>query len=591
MIKRSFKSKLIFSYVLIIFVSFAFTAFFLDKSLEENSLQNIKASIITQARLIEGQVDAESIRKEDAASLGALVKAVSPKTACRITIIDKKGVVLADSEKSKEAILGIENHINRPEVRVALAGGTGIDTHYSQTLKIDMLYAAIPIKDKSETVGVLRLSLPLEVVQRTLFTIRKTVVMGLIFALLLAFALGSIIAGNTIRPINRMIQVSRRFSEGDFSRRILQSQKDEIGELGNTLNKMAQDIEDRIREVKTQNQKLAAIFNSMIEGVIVLDKEKRIMSINSTIEKMFGVSKKDAEDRPFLEAIRNNDISDVIGDVLKKGEPVSAELTLKYPVNKISEVSATPIFDNKKVTGCLVVIHDITEIRKLETMRSDFVANVSHELKTPLTSIKGFIETLLEGALDDKENSRSFLVIIQEHAKRLNDLVNDLLSLAHLESKEITLEKNDVHLRELVEGVVLGFRSQLRKKGIEIKDELPSGLSIRADKNRIEQVFTNLIDNAIKFNKEKGFIRIYSQDADNKIKIAVEDSGSGIPEKDMSRIFERFYRVDKARSRELGGTGLGLSIVKHIVELHGGSTGAESAEGVGSKFWLALPKQ
>jgi len=590
-IKRSFKSKLIFSYVLIIFVSFAFTAFFLDKSLEENSLQNIKASIITQARLIEGQVDAESIRKEDAASLGALVKAVSPKTACRITIIDKKGVVLADSEKSKEAILGIENHINRPEVRVALAGGTGIDTHYSQTLKIDMLYAAIPIKDKSETVGVLRLSLPLEVVQRTLFTIRKTVVMGLIFALLLAFALGSIIAGNTIRPINRMIQVSRRFSEGDFSRRILQSQKDEIGELGNTLNKMAQDIEDRIREVKTQNQKLAAIFNSMIEGVIVLDKEKRIMSINSTIEKMFGVSKKDAEDRPFLEAIRNNDISDVIGDVLKKGEPVSAELTLKYPVNKISEVSATPIFDNKKVTGCLVVIHDITEIRKLETMRSDFVANVSHELKTPLTSIKGFIETLLEGALDDKENSRSFLVIIQEHAKRLNDLVNDLLSLAHLESKEITLEKNDVHLRELVEGVVLGFRSQLRKKGIEIKDELPSGLSIRADKNRIEQVFTNLIDNAIKFNKEKGFIRIYSQDADNKIKIAVEDSGSGIPEKDMSRIFERFYRVDKARSRELGGTGLGLSIVKHIVELHGGSTGAESAEGVGSKFWLALPKQ
>jgi len=588
-IKRSFKSKLILSYVFVILVSFAFIAFFLDKNLEENSLHNIQSSLVTQAHLIENQITAESIKKEDLTSLGILVKTLGSKTNCRITVINRIGIVLADSEKSKQDILSMENHINRPEVRTALAGDIGIDTRYSSTLKIDMLYVALALKDKKEITGILRLALPLESVQKTLFAIRKIVVIEFIFAIILAFVLGSIVAGNTIRPINRMIHVSRRFSEGDFSRRILQSPKDEIGELANTLNKMAQDIEDKIKEVKTQNQKLAAIFNSMIEGVIVVDKEGHIISINPTIEKIFEVSKKDVEKKAFLEAIRNNDISDVISSVLKKGQPVLEELTLMYPIRKISEVNATPIFDNNEVAGCLVVIHDITEIRKLETVRSDFIANVSHELKTPLTSIKGFIETLLEGALDDKENNRNFLTIIQEHAERLNNLVNDLLSLSHLESKEITLDKENVNLRQLVEGVIIGFKSQLTKRNIEVKDELPATLSIKADKDRIEQVITNLIDNAIKFNKDKGTIKVYSQDANGKIKIIVEDSGIGIPEKDITRIFERFYRVDKARSRELGGTGLGLSIVKHIVELHNGCVGVESTEGFGSKFWLILP--
>ena len=590
MIKRSFKSKLILSYIFVIVISFAFLAFFLDKNLEKNSIHNIETSLINQAYLVENQITPGNIKRGDVAQLESLVTSLSQKVKCRISVINNLGKVLADSEKPQQEVLQMENHLYRPEIKAALAGGTGIDTRYSSTLKIDMLYIALPIKENTEIIGTIRLALPLESVQKTLNEIRKTILIGLLFALVLAFILGSVVAGNTIRPINRMIQVSRRFSEGNFSRRIIQSPKDEIGELADTLNKMAQDIEDKIKEIQTQNQKLTAIFNSMIEGVIVIDKNGHIISINPTIEKIFGVSKKDVEAKAFLEAIRNNDISDVIGVVLNKGQPVRAELTLKYPVSKIFEVNATPIFDINEVTGCLVVIHNVTEIRKLETVRSDFIANVSHELKTPLTSIKGFIETLLEGALDDKENSRSFLVIIQEHAERLNTLVNDLLSLSHLESKEIILDIKDVGVRQLVERVILGFKSQLKTKGIEIKDELPASLCIKADNNRVEQVFTNLIDNAIKFNKEKGLVRIYSQDIDGRLKIVVEDSGIGIPKKDLSRIFERFYRVDKARSRELGGTGLGLSIVKHIVELHNGSVGVESTEGFGSKFWLVLPR-
>ena len=258
-------------------------------------------------------------------------------------------------------------------------------------------------------------------------------------------------------------------------------------------------------------------------------------------------------------------------------------------MRKIFQASVTPIFESKSVAGCLVVLHDITEIKRLETMRSDFVANVSHELKTPLTSIKGFVETLLDGALDDKEHGRNFLQIIQGHSQRLESLVNDLLSLAHLESKDIVLEKREFDLKEQVEEIVSGFQSQIKKKGISITNELPSNLSIRADKNRIDQVVTNLIDNAIKFNKESGSIKIYSQGSGETIKITIEDSGVGVPEKETPRIFERFYRVDKARSRSLGGTGLGLSIVKHIIELHAGEVGVESTEGFGSKFWFTLP--
>lgn len=438
------------------------------------------------------------------------------------------------------------------------------------------------------------------------FVIREIFFPGLLFALGLAFVVGSALAASAIRPLNRVIRASRKFSEGDFNHRIIRSSNDEIGELSVTLNKMAQDIEDKIREIRAQNQKLSVIFNSMIEGVIVVDKTGRIISVNPAIERIFGVSSKDVNGKVFLEAIRNNDIAEIINSVLSRAEPVSKEITLVYPARKIFEVNATPVFDvstsltinpersrridNNNVSGCLTVIHDITEIKRLQTLRSDFVANVSHELKTPLTSIKGFIETLLEGALDDKENNRNFLKIIAEHAERLNNLVNDLLSLSHLESKGIIIEKKSFNLRQQLEETVSAFGSQLNKKKIAVKNELPPDTLITADRNRIGQVVTNLIDNAIKFNRENGFIRIYSREIDGKIEIIIEDSGIGIPAKDIPRIFERFYRVDKARSRELGGTGLGLSIVKHIIELHNGSVGVESIEGLGSKFFFILSK-
>ena len=587
---NSFKYKLIFSYIFIILVSLGFAAFYLDKNLEENSLQEIKASLINQAHLVVAQVSQDALKKENAHLLETLVETLSSKIKCRLTIVNNQGGVLADSEKSESDVLKMESHSQRPEIKTALTDAIGEEVRYSSTLKMDMLYVALPLQDKGQIAGVVRLALPLTNVQKILFSVRKAIFLSLLFALGLAFVLGSVLTRATIKPINKIIHASRRFSAGDFNHKILVDSQDEIGELASTLNKMAEGLEAKIKEVEIQNQQLKAILETMVEGIIVTDKASHIISINPTVEKIFNITKIDVEGKLFLEVIRNNDIAEITNNVLENGQFVSRELSLIWPVQRIFKIDASPIFQEGIVSGCLLVIHDITEMRRLETMRRDFVANVSHELKTPLTSIKGFVETLLEGALQDKENSRHFLQIIQDHANRLDNLVSDLLDLSHLESQEIKLDTQKFNLKKLVDDALAGFNSQLKKKSIKAENILSESLFIQADKDKIGQVLTNLIDNAIKFNRENGSLKIYSHDLDNKIRITVEDSGMGIPPKDIPRIFERFYRVDKARSRELGGTGLGLSIVKHIIELHGGSVGVESTEGLGSKLWLCLPK-
>jgi two-component system phosphate regulon sensor histidine kinase PhoR len=588
--KNSFKYKLIFSYIFIILFSFSFVAYFLDKSLEENSLQEIKSSLINQTYLVESQISKTDLKNEDIHELETKVLALSSKMKSRLTIVNNIGKVLAESEKLEADVLKMPSHVDRPEIKAALAGGLGEEIRYSSTLKIDMLYIALPIWDNNQILGAVRLALPLASVQKTLASVRKAIFLSLFFALGLSFVLGSLLAQAIIKPINKIIHISRRFSNGDFSHKILLDSKNEIGELADTLNRMADSLEDKIKKVEIKNQQLKAILESMVEGIIVTDEFGHIISLNPTVKKIFNISEQNIEGKLFLEIIRNNDILDIVNHVLKKGKFKSCELSLVWPVQKIFEINATPIFGQDSVNGCLLVIHDITEIRRLETMRRDFVANVSHELKTPLTSIKGFVETLLEGALEDKENSRHFLQIIQGHTNRLDNLVNDLLDLSHLESQEIKVEKEKVNLKALTNDILASFRSQFKKRSIQASNDLSSDVFLTANKDKIGQVLSNLIDNAIKFNRENGFIKIYSQDQEDKIKIVVEDSGIGIPVKDIPRIFERFYRVDKARSRELGGTGLGLSIVKHIVELHGGRVGVESTEGLGAKFWFTLPK-
>jgi len=586
----SFKTKLILSYFFLVFISLGFIAFFLDRNLEEKTFQEIKSRLINEASLIENQISSSPSRLNDIVYLDKLIRQLGGRIKSRITIIDLRGRVLADSEVGPEQVEGLENHLNRLEIIGALKNHIGSQIRYSSTLKIDMLYLAIPIKINNTNAGVLRLALPLTSVQKVLLAVRKTIVVGLFFTLGLAFVLASVFSKAIIGPINRIIRISSKFAQGDFSRRIFYSSSDEIGRLSETLNNMAQDIEENIRQIATKNQHLEAIFNSMVEGVIVIDNSSKIISINHTIEGLFNVDKDKVEGRLFLEGIRNSEISEVLNNSMQSAKPISKEIMLLIPLKRVIQINISPIFEKNKVIGSVAVVHDITQIRNLETMRSDFVANVSHELKTPLTSIKGFVETLINGAMEDKKNSKDFLKIIQDHAERLNSLVNDLLDLSYLESKSAELELSRLDISELIKNILLSFGFQLKQNKVEAANNIVSGTFVKADRDKIEQVMTNLIDNAIKFNKEGGFIKVNAEDLGSNLKVIVEDSGQGIPIKDAPRIFERFYRVDKARSRQLGGTGLGLSIVKHIIELHGGSVGVESTEGLGSKFWFILSK-
>ncbi|MCG8430710.1 MAG: cell wall metabolism sensor histidine kinase WalK [Candidatus Omnitrophica bacterium] len=389
--------------------------------------------------------------------------------------------------------------------------------------------------------------------------------------------------------IREMIRSLEEIAGGNLDRRVPSFPSGPLGRLSVSLHSLLRVMRERITRLEKENRQMETMLNSMIEGVIAVDKQTRIILVNPTVTSLFHIDDETVEGKLFLEVFRNTDIAELISSVLSGGKYRSDEITLTWPLQKVFQVSASPLFQEKTVSGCLLVIHDVTDIRKLERMRSDFVANVSHELKTPLTSIKGFVETLLEGALDDKENSIAFLRIIQNHTERLNHLINDLLSLSRVESKSIELEVVDIPLKEMLNSVLAGFRAKIRKKSIAVEVTVSETRVIRADRDNLEQVLINLIDNAIKFNREKGTLIISCTPLDTQVKIAVEDTGSGIPAKDLPRIFERFYRVDKARSRALGGTGLGLSIVKHIIDLHGGTVGVESTEGIGTQVWFTLP--
>ena len=585
----SLKVKLVLFYVCVLFLSFFIIGYSLNKNLEENSLRELRIFLTEEAKIIALNLDIDNLKTENTVYLNKFSKALSSIIQNRITIIDVSGKVLLDTDLSISNPLELENHANRPEVRKALRGENSFEIRYSPTIKVNLLYVAVPLLKENKPIGVIRISMPLVQIKQEFETLRNAISFSFVIAFALSVFLGFLFINGITKPLNRIIYSAKKFSKGELKHKILVDSSDELGELARVLNEMSQNIEDKIKEIELQNQHLAAILQSMVEGIIVVDKDSRVISVNRPAEEIFEIKQEEVKDKLFLEVVSNNEIDDVISEVLRFGSFKSKELSLVWPIKKVFKLDASPIFENKEITGCLLVVHDFTEIRKLEVMRKDFVANVSHELKTPLTTIKGFVDTLKEGAFEDKKNALNFLNIISEHTLRLENLINDLLSLSHIESKEIILKKTFFDICALVDNVLKSFQFNLDKNNIIVENKLNNPLLVFADKDKITQVINNLVDNAMKFNKENGSIKIYSLKEDSFVKIFIEDSGIGIPKEDLPRIFERFYRVDKARSRDMGGTGLGLSIVKHIVKLHNGSVGVDSIEGSGSKFYFILP--
>ncbi|HHT9154853.1 MAG TPA: two-component system histidine kinase PnpS [Candidatus Tripitaka sp. YC43] len=428
--------------------------------------------------------------------------------------------------------------------------------------------------------------------------------LGSLLATAIALPVGWFISRRLLKPLKEITHASEGFSRGDFSGRIRVHSQDELGQLSLGLNQMAQGMEQTtVATTKDKNQ-LEALLSSMTEGVVAVDGQERIFKINDAAVQMLRLPREKALNRYLWEVLRNPRLISLIREVLKEGRRGGMELTdflpgsttaLSLQVSPIREPGQTlgPLqTDTAQVSGAAIVLHDVTDLKKLEKMRVEFVANVSHELKTPLASIKGFVETLKDGALEETANARRFLGIIEKHANRLDNLINDLLNLSKIESRETPLELKKMQLMPLMRKITANLEDRIREKNhlLDLRVE-PEGLELVADEPLLDQAVTNLLDNAIKYTPAGGRLSISAREGNDRIELAVTDTGIGIPEQDLPRIFERFYRVDKARSREMGGTGLGLAIVKHIMLVHGGEARVESRAGRGSTFTLSFPSR
>jgi len=509
------------------------------------------------------------------ADLDAFVKTRGKEIQARITVVDPEGKVLADSDADPATM---ENHRYRPEVIEALEGKIGRSRRFSYTVEQNMLYIGLPIESSGRTIGVLRLSYFLKTIDVLLAGLRMTIVrivlIGALASLLLAFVLSLRIA----RPIGRLTVGARAMAEGRFETRVVLGHRDEFRDLGDAFNAMSKRIQELFSQVSIRTDELDSIVSSLREGLVVADRDGRIVLVNEVFKNMFGEAR--PEGRFVWEVIRKPRIQDFVGRTLTSAEPVTGEIELGEKTYFCTGAAM------KEEKGILLSLSDITAIRRAEQVRRDFVVNASHELRTPLAAIQGAVEALEDGA---GEESRAVIEILKRQVGRLLNIVEDLLKLSALEDRNVPLETREVDVRALAETVLAEFSARLGEKGLLAAVSAPPNLpAVCADPDLLEQALVNLIDNAVKYT-DKGRVDIRLDTVGGELRIAVSDTGIGIPAEHLERIFERFYVVDKSRSRKSGGTGLGLSIVKHIAERHGGRVSIESAAGRGTTFTLTIP--
>jgi two-component system phosphate regulon sensor histidine kinase PhoR len=416
-------------------------------------------------------------------------------------------------------------------------------------------------------------------------------IVSLLFAFFLAIMISFAASMFISQPIKKMSLLTQKIAKGDFSKRILNLTKDELGDLAKAFNYMSEQIKLKINEVNLNKSRFEAILLSMFEGVMVVDIKGTILLMNRALKDLLQVKDEFVDKKP-LEILRNIEIQEMVDNTLKLKQGVeSREISVLFPEEKILLVHAAPVVRENETEGAVLVFHDITDLRRLEKVRQDFVANVSHELRTPVASIKGYAETLLDGALEDKNNAKDFLKIIYTDIDRLARLIDDLLNLSRIESGKFKMNLQLCAISPIIKRIVSGLNKQARDKSITIKTSIPKKPgSLLIDETRIAQVLFNLIDNAIKYTRDGGDISLSVDEKNGFIQVNIADTGCGIAQEHISRLFERFYRVDKARSRELGGTGLGLAIVKYIIQAHQGEVFVQSTLGQGSVFSFTLPK-
>ncbi len=574
----------------------------LGQFFERQALVELSEVLETKTQLVEYAVQPlfpSDSPPSSSSYLQETVRDLGNRASARVTLIAVDGTVLADSAVRDIDLSTLENHRSRPEVQQALSTGQGQDIRMSHTTGERTMYRAILLRKPQHTSPiVVRVSLPMVILDRELSELRQELFLAFGVTFLVALTLSIWLAHSISRPLSDIAAAAQYLSSGSRALPIRTSTQDEVGLLATTLNHVAEQLHAKIDELSEDRAQLLAVLTSMVEGVMVLDYRGQVLQINPALERMFGISRVEARGRPCAELFRHQQLNDLVTAILQSRAPHEDEIMLPLS-GRYLQIEASPAGGERENEACIVLVfHDITELRRLEKIRKDFVANVSHELRTPLTSIKGYVEALLDGAKEDPPVAAKFLEIILRQSDRLNLIIEDLLELSKIESGRVLLKAEPLELRTIVDrtlSIMKPIADKNRHRLVTVID--PSLPSVAGDEGRLVQVLTNLLDNAIKYTPAGGTITVgaklissFGTDHPAKtIELSVADTGIGIPEQDRPRVFERFYRVDKARSRELGGTGLGLAIVKHIVEGHGGQVWVEAHYPQGSRFVVRLP--
>lgn len=582
-----FRIKLTLTILGLISLVLLLMGMYFAKVLENSYLQSLHELLSRESKLVAQAVRFPNVFSNQA-TLADRVKQVAPAEEVRLTVIDENGQVLYDNSSHADEM---ENHFDRPEFMAALKGQTGISRRYSETLRYDMMYVAVPVEQGSKIVGAVRSAMSMKDITDTIHNMWYSLLTGLLVTLVVGSIVVSRISFSIIRPIEEITRVARNITQRQYESRVRIKAKDEIGQLAGAINFMASSLEQQMYEISENQQRLSGVLTNMTSGVIFISEQRRIMLVNPAVEKLLGTPGHEIVGKLHIEAGKSFGLSQYIDRCLDKSEKFRQEVHIYYPQERVLDVNFAPYINFKgEARGVVVVLHDITEIRRLEKMRSDFVANVSHELRTPITSIKGFTETLLEGAMQDEETCRNFLQIISDESERLYRMIRDILDLSKIEQKRIPLQVSRIHLQDMISSAVAIMNDQAQRKELTITLPFPQPeIYLMTDRDCLQQIILNLLTNAIAYTPEGGAITIRTEKEDQIVKIQVIDTGIGIPEKDLTRIFERFYRVDKARSRDSGGTGLGLAIVKHLVDNLHGHIRVDSIEGKGTTFTVTIP--
>lgn len=580
--------KLMLSYLLFIVAIAGSLYLYMDHVLETNLVEESRANLLSHAKLARLLVMSDHMKlppQKLAETVGSTIKE-------RLTLIAPDGRVVGDSEVNGANLGELQNHLDRPEVQAALASGTGISMRYSETLRTEMLYVAMTYGNGG-TEGFVRLAMPLSYITNSSKALHRVVGFATLLIVLAALALSYFLSSLTSRPLREMATAAARIGRGESSVRIPASANDEVGELARVLNDMSARIEQQMQRLSSEKQQLDTILRGMGEGVMVTSTEGVISLVNPAFRKLFSLTG-DVEGKKLIEISRHPDLLEAFTALgAAEGDELIREITIQPGEITLLTHWAPLTVDGRK-SGVVAVFHNISDMKQVENIRRDFVANVSHELRTPVSVIKGYAETLLDGALQsDADRAVRFVEIILNHSERLTALINDILTLSTLESRDMTLDLHPLDISGTMRKTYMLLEDNAHKKDIRLQIDIPAGLPrVMADQGRVEQVIVNLLDNAIKYTPPQGLVTLLVRnDADARfLRISVADTGIGIPFKDIPRIFERFYRVDEARSRDQGGTGLGLAIAKHIVQLHGGEISVTNNEyGKGSIFSFTLP--